>query len=357
MRPALIVSLLCLAAVTCAFAAPPDSSLTVRAVRVTSPVAVDGVLSEAVWQADNAVTRFLQSDPHEGELATERTEVRVAFDDDALYVGARMYDSHPDSILARLVRRDASMSADRFTVFLDPFHDRRSGYYFAVNAAGVLYDGTLFNDGWDDSSWDGVWEGRARRDALGWTVEMRIPFSQLRYDRKPDQVWGVNFGRNLPRRSNEADFLVYPPKKESGFVSRFPDLVGLDGLSPAGAIEVLPYMTGKAEYLEHEVLDPFHDGSRYTPGGGADLRMGVGSKLTLNATANPDFGQVEVDPAVVNLSDVESFFQEKRPFFVENSRVFSFGNEGANDYWGFNWPEPMFFYSRRIGRTPQGGVP
>jgi hypothetical protein len=337
-------------------AAPSPGALTVTAIRTDGPISLDGVLSEPVWQQGTPVTRFLQSDPYEGAPATERTEVRIAYDEDALYVGARMYDSHPDSIVSRLCRRDVSIQADRFAVFLDPFHDHRSGYYFMVNAAGVQYDGTLFNDSWDDDSWDAVWQAKARRDDQGWTAEMRIPYSQLRFAHANPVVWGIDLRREITRRS-ERDYLVYPPRNQSGFVSRFPDLVGIDGVAPGGSIEVLPYLTGKAEYLIHDASDPFNDGSRYQPSGGADLRMGVGGNLTLNATANPDFGQVEVDPAVVNLSDVESYFQEKRPFFVENSRIFSFGNEGANDYWGFNWPEPAFFYSRRIGRSPEGSVP
>ncbi|HET7225239.1 MAG TPA: DUF5916 domain-containing protein [Candidatus Eisenbacteria bacterium] len=329
----------------------------IQAVRLNAPVTVDGVLSESIWQSAPAETQFVQRDPIEGVQPTLRTEVRVAYDDQALYVGARMWDTHPDSILARLVRRDNSCSSDRFMVFIDPLHDRRSGFYFGVNAAGVLYDGTLFNDSWDDNSWDGVWEGRAHIDNQGWTVEMRIPFSQMRFRRGPNTVWAIDFRRELIRR-NETDWIVYIPRKGSGFVSRFPDLVGLGDMHAGSrAVELLPYATGKAEYLQHDPSDPFHHNSHYTPSGGADLRTSVASSLTLNATINPDFGQVEVDPAVVNLSDVESYFQEKRPFFVENSRVFSFGNEGANDYWSFNWPEPTFFYSRRIGRAPEGAIP
>ena len=328
----------------------------IQAARLTEPVTVDGLLKEAVWQNAEAATDFKQRDPEEGVPPSQRTEVRIAFDDDALYVGARLYDTVPDSILARLARRDVSIPSDRFCIYLDPYHDRRTGYYFMVNAAGTHYDGTLYNDSWDDDSWDGVWEAKPHIDAQGWTLEMRIPFSQLRSQRGENCVWGVNFKRVIPRR-NEEDYLVYQPKKGSGFVSRFPDLVGIETGRAGRSIEILPYLTTKAEYLQHKPLDPFHDGSRYEPDGGADLRMGVGSRLTLNATINPDFGQVEVDPAVVNLSDAETYFQEKRPFFVEGSSNFGCGNQGANDYWGFNWPEPTFFYSRRIGRNPQIGAP
>ncbi len=358
----LLLVLAAIAGPAAAQAPPPKEPVTpppMQAVRLTAPVTVDGRLDEAVWQGPPAATRLLQSDPAEGAAATESTWVWVAWDDEALYVAARMFDSCPDSIIGQLVRRDVSTPSDRFMVFVDPFRDKRSGYYFAVNVAGVLYDGTLFNDGWDESSWDGVWQARAQRGGdrgTGWTCEIRVPFSQLRFRRGAEQVWGVNFARRLGRR-NEADYLVYPPKQASGFVSRFPELHGIRNGHHAPTLEVLPYVTGKAEYLAHDPGDPFYDGSRHTPGVGVDLRRGVGNSLTLNATVNPDFGQVEVDPAVVNLSDVETYFEEKRPFFTENRRIFGFGNEGANDYWGFNWPEPTFFYTRRVGRAPQGRLP
>lgn len=327
----------------------------VRAVRLTAPVTIDGDLSEEVWRTAPAASDFKQLDPVEGAAPSQLTEVRVAFDDDAIYVGARMHDTAPDSIIARLARRDVDIQSDRFALYLDPYHDRRSGYYFRVNAAGTLYDGSMYNDGWTDSSWDGVWQARVKRDGGGWSAEMRIPYSQLRYE-NGGSVWGINFSRNIQRRS-EAVFIAYQPKNASGFVSRFPDLVGLERLPSSRSLELMPYLTTKGEFLHHDAGDPFNDGSRNTVDAGGDLRMSVGSRLTLNATVNPDFGQVEVDPAVVNLSAYETFFPEKRPFFVENSSIFRFGNEGANNYWGFNWPEPTFFYSRRIGRAPQGSPP
>jgi hypothetical protein len=325
----------------------------VIATRLSSPVHVDGRLDEPVWTNDHAVTAFTQREPHEGAAPSQRTEVRLAYDDDALYVGARCFDDHPESLLVRLSRRDVEVAADRFAVYLDPFLDRRSGYYFLVSAAGTLLDGTLSNDVSDDDAWDGVWEARTRVDERGWTVEMRIPYSQLRFPSGDRQAWGVNFGR-VVQRHNEESYVVYRPRSGSGFVSRFPELLGIESIRPPRSIELLPYLTSKAEYLTKRPLDPFHDGSRVESNTGGDLRMGVGGRLTLNATVNPDFGQVEVDPAIVNLSDVESFFHEKRPFFVEGSSVFNFGNQGADDYPGFDWPEPKFFYSRRIGRSPQG---
>jgi hypothetical protein len=324
----------------------------VHALRKPAPIAIDGVLSEAVWTSQPGEDRFVQADPDQGAAPSFRTEVHVVYDDDAIYIGARMYDAHPDSVVANVCRRDDNSHSDEFTVFLDPYHDRRTGYFFVISAAGVLRDGVEYNDDWDDGSWDGVWQGRARIDSLGWTAEMRIPYSQLRF-RKSDQYrWGVNFRRNLARR-NEQDFVAFTPRNESGFVSRFPDLVGIESITPARAIQVTPYATSKGEFVQHPVGDPFHSGGRYQPQVGADLKTAVGSKLTLNATINPDFGQVEVDPAVVNLSDVETTFREKRPFFVEGSNSYEFGFGGSNNYMGFNWPGPSFFYSRRIGRSPE----
>jgi hypothetical protein len=330
---------------------------SILATRTKSVLSIDGLRNDIAWGSAQSITSFTQREPDEGAGPTESTDVRVVYDDDALFVSARMYDSAPDSIVARLGRRDADLESDHFVVFLDPYNDDRSGYYFGINAAGTLYDGVLMNDDWDDESWDGVWEGKARIDEKGWYAEFRIPYSQLRFYSAEDHVWGVNFRRGIARK-NELDYIVFTPRDESGFVSRFPDLVGMSGIAPKRQIEVVPYLTARAEFLEHEQGDPFNDGSRYVPSVGADFKMGVASNLTLNATVNPDFGQVEVDPAVVNLSDVETFFPEKRPFFIEGDAVFrQFGQGGANNNWGFNWGNPNFFYSRRVGRPPHGSLP
>src|SRR6267378_2750868 len=335
---------------------PAMAPLQVSATRLVRPIVVDGVLHDAMWEGAERVTGFLQRDPNEGTAPTESTVVYVAYDDAALYIGARLFDAHPDSIVARLGRRDAQTNSDAFTVYIDPYHDRRSGYYFAINAAGTLSDGTLYNDEWDDNSWDGVWEGRVSRDSLGWTAELRIPSSQLRFIQKPQYVWGINFRRDIARK-NERDYLVYTPKNGSGFVSRFVDLVGIEQVTPPPRLEILPYTIGKAELSSRAPGNPFNDGSKLTPGLGADARIGLGPNLTLNATVNPDFGQVEVDPAVVNLSDAETYFSEKRPFFVEGSSTFSFGQGGQRNNWSFNWPGPTYFYSRRIGRALSYGRP
>jgi hypothetical protein len=341
-----------------AFAATPQDaqSREVRASRLPSPVGIDGALDEPAWTAAPPCSAFIQRDPVEGATPSQRTEVRVLFDDDALYVGARLYDTAPDSIVAELSRRDGGTRSDKFLLYLDPYMDRRSGYFFALNAAGTQFDGTLYNDAWNDFSWDGVWQGKVKRDGDGWTAEMRIPFSQLRFPKADIQTWGINFKREMGRGFEDCYF-VNRPKTTNSFVSLFPPLVGLENVQPTNAIEIVPYVTSKGEFLRHAEGDPFNDGSRLNGNMGGDLRMPLGSKLTLNATVNPDFGQVEVDPAVVNLSDVETFFPERRPFFVEGSSIFNTGQQGASDYWGFNYPNPTFFYTRRIGRAPEGSVP
>ncbi len=319
------------------------------------PIRLDGFLSEPVYQRPG-VTAFYQRDPNQGEPVSEPTEVWVSYDDEALYIGARMKDSHPDSILARLSRRDNDVGADRFAVGIDSYHDHRNGYYFIISAAGTLMDGILYNDDWDDGTWDGVWEAKRQILADGWSVEMRIPFSQLRFETKDQYVWGVNFERSIGREK-EQSFLVYTPRNESGFVSRFSDLVGIDHIQPPARFELRPYITSKEALIRHEQGDPFNSGSKFTPDMGGDFKLGIGTNLTLDGAINPDFGQVEVDPAVVNLSDNETYYDEKRPFFIEGMNIFSFGQGGVNSFWNFNWSNPTLFYSRRIGRSPQRGLP
>ena len=330
-------------------------SKKVLAVKLSEKFNLDGKLSESVYKKQ-PIGGFVQRDPEEGNDATEPTEVWVSYDSENLYVGARLYDSNPEAIDASLMRRDNMIESDWFFVYLDPYLDRRTGYYFGVNPGGSLLDGTLFNDSWDDNSWDGIWEAKPRIDEKGWTVEMRIPFSQLRFTESEEMKWGINFNRDI-KRKNEMTYFIMVPKKESGFVSHFATLEGLEGISQKQRFEVLPYVVQKAQYLVHDADDPFYGGNQYKTAIGADFKVGIGSNLNLDATINPDFGQVEVDPAVVNLSAFETYFQEKRPFFIEGSNILRFGNIGVNNNWGFNFGDPTLFYSRRIGRHPQGELP
>jgi len=338
-------------------AAQPEETRNVaevRALRATEPIRLDGRLDDVAWTHAEAADTFEQRDPDEGKPATERTELRVAYDDDALYVGVRLYDTEPKAIVRQLSRRDDQPDADRFTLYLDPHHDHLTGAQFGVSAAGVQSDAVIYNDSWTDSSWDAVWESAVSQDEQGWTLEMKIPFSQLRFPAGENHVFGINAGRVIQRR-NETAFLEMVPKKESGLASRMAHLTGLDGIQPRRALSLLPYTVARAEFVEPATGDPFNDGSRAFGGMGLDAKWGLSSNLTADLTLNPDFGQVEVDPAVVNLSDFETFYEEKRPFFIEGSQIFSnFGRNGANNFWGFNRSEPDLFYSRRIGRSPQG---
>ena len=325
----------------------------IQANRVINPIKIDGLLSEQDWQQPG-ISDFTQRDPIEGAKPTYKTEVWVAYDDEAVYVAARMYDDHPDSIVSRIGRRDADMNSDYFAIAFDSYHDRRTGFFFGVYPSGSIIDGILFNDTWDDRSWDAVWNVATQIDDKGWTAEFRIPYSQLRFSEQSEYTWGVNMARGIDRYKEE-DWFVMIPKKESGFVSHFAELIGIKNIHPPTRIEILPYVVSNLKLTnQYEKGDPFNNGSKFSGNAGVDFKLGLGSNLTLNATINPDFGQVEVDPAVVNLSQYETFFDEKRPFFVDGSNFFNFGYGGSSNNFGFNWGNPNFFYSRRIGRPPQG---
>lgn len=317
-------------------------------------IVFDGKLTEMCWQ-NNSVHEFIQRDPVEGAKETEKTDVWIAFDDKNLYVAAKLYDSKPDSIDAGLARRDWYFDSDWFYFFVDPYNDKKTGYYFKVNPGGAVGDGVLYNDSWDSDSWDGVWEAKTCIDKDGWSLEMRIPFSQLRFKESDVMTWGVNFSRQI-KRKNERTYYIMVPKKESGFVSKFANLEGLTGIKPGQRFEILPYIVQKGQYLVHKSNDPFYKSKQYKTTVGADIKMSIGSNLNLDATINPDFGQVEVDPAVINLTASESYFNEKRPFFIEGANTFEFGFGGSNSYSSFNFGIPELLYTRRIGRSPQGDV-
>ncbi len=317
-------------------------------------IKIDGKLDESVWQL-TPIKDFTQRDPNEGMPASEETNVWIVYDEENIYVAARCYDSHPELIDASMTRRDNYILSDWFAFYVDPYNDKKSGYFFAVNAGGSIIDGVLFNDSWDDDSWDCVWEAKTQIDDKGWTVEMKIPLSQLRFKESEKMKWGINFAREI-KRKNERSYFIMVPKNESGFVSRFATLEGLNGIKSKQRLEIIPYVVQKAQYLIHDEKDPFYKSNQYKTMLGADFKIGLGSNLNIDATINPDFGQVEVDPAVVNLTAFESYFQEKRPFFIEGSNIFYFGIGGANNNWGFNFGWPELFYSRRIGRTPHGDV-
>jgi len=334
--------------------APKAEQKVVEAIRATEKIEIDGFLEENSWQTQG-YSDFTQRDPKDGESPTEKTVFWVAFDDEAIYVAARMFDSNPDKIVSRLSRRDDSVDSDWFIFSVDPYYDRRSGYQFAVSPAGSIIDWTIYNDEFSDTTWDGVWESAAQIDDQGWTVEIRIPYNQLRFKKKDNYTWGVNFRRVIQRKNEEVVF-SWAPKEESGFVSHFAKLVGISDINPGRLIELLPFTANKAAFSPVKKGNPFETGKSFVANGGLDMKVGLKSNLTLDLTANPDFGQVEVDPAVINLSAAETYYQEKRPFFIEGANIFEFGYGGATSHWGVNWSSPSFFYSRRIGRSPHGYV-
>ncbi|MBA4252190.1 MAG: hypothetical protein C0442_10785, partial [Chlorobiaceae bacterium] len=333
---------------------PKNISPKIVAQKLIGKIILDGKLDEQIWQT-TPINNFTQRQPNEGKAATEKTHVWIAYDESYLYFAAKLYDTNPDSIVGRLARRDNFIDSDWFGIFLDPYFDKKTGFFFAVNPIGTQVDGTLFNDGWDDPSWNGVWESATLIDEDGWNVEIKIPFSQLRFKKNDAMIWGINLRRDVYRK-NEHQYFVMIPKSESGFVSKFAELHGLNEIKPSQRLEIFPYIVSKAQYLVHDANDPFYKQNQYKLNFGTDAKIGIGTNLNLDLTINPDFGQVEVDPAVINLTAFESFFEEKRPFFIEGANIFYFGVGGANNNWGFNFGWPQLFYSRRIGRAPQGSV-
>ena len=328
---------------------------TVTAVRIEQAPSVDGRLDDPAWAQARPLPGLIQTDPEEGAPASERTEVRIVYDADAVYVSARLFDAAPDRIVRRLARRDASTHSDEFRLLVDSYHDHRTAFEFVVNPAGVKSDVLIGGDGdYEDDSWDPVWTAATAVDSFGWTVEMRIPFSQLRFSGAPEQVWGVRIERRIQRK-NELAMYPFVAKTEKGVPSRFAHLEGVVGASAPRRLEVLPYVFGRGSFERPAVAqDPFNDGSSYFGGVGADLKYGVTSSLTLDATVNPDFGQVEVDPAYVNLTAFEQELQERRPFFVEGAELFRFGGNGGGLV-KFGDP-PQFVYARRMGAPPQGSA-
>ncbi|MBR9974113.1 MAG: carbohydrate binding family 9 domain-containing protein [Bacteroidetes bacterium] len=308
----------------------------------TDPPLIDGRLDDAVWQRCAPTGGFLQKEPLEGTPATLGTQVRFCYDDDALYIGAVMSVDDPAEIVSTLSRRDNAGNSERLILSFDSYNDNRTAYTFGITADGVRLDyyhpvDQEFNR---DYSYDPVWEAKVTRGDTAWVAEMRIPFSQLRFNARELQLWGLNMNRFIPSR-NEDVYWVLIPKNETGWSSRFGSLSGIRDIAPSSRIEITPYSVADVTISRTgSVGDPFHNRIAWRAGTGLDMKMGLGPNLTLDATVNPDFGQVEADPAEVNLSAYETYYAERRPFFIEGSRLLT--GEG-----------PEYFYSRRIGAPPK----
>ena len=306
-----------------------------RAVRTEQAPKMDGKLDDPCWATSPPETTFTQRYPDRAKPPTEKTEFRVLYDNANLYIGVRAYDRNPKGIIGRLARRDVGVSSDWIQIDLDPYHDHVTGLKLAVNPAGTKLDWAYYEDTQEDLSWDGVWEGVASRDSLGWSTEIRIPFSILRFKPGPNISFGLNVCRGV-ERSKEEDMWMPIYKGESGWISLAGNLTGLQGISPPRHLDLLPYALSR---VDSKPKDPLTNpkGTSFAQRLGLDLKYGLASNLTLDATVNPDFGQVEADPMVLNLSAYETFYLEKRPFFLE----------GASSYY-----TPMtLFYSRRIGKA------
>jgi hypothetical protein len=329
-----------------------DPRPVARAALRQGEVAIDGRLDESAWAAAAPITELVQSSPDEGKPPSQRTELRILYDAGAIYIGARMYDSlGAKGVRSALARRDQVMNgdnnltSDKIAIVFDTFRDKNSRSWFELNPDGVKGD---HQNG--DASYDPVWEGAAKIDSLGWTAEFRIPFSQLRFSRDTNQVWGMQIGRTINRR-NEYDMWAFWRSNEYGGPAYFGTLEGITVGSSPRQVELVPYATSRSKFERARSGDPYHSNSELTYRVGGDAKINLTSNLTLDATVNPDFGQVEVDPAVVNLSVFETTFSEKRPFFISNSQYFSTG--GFNCYFCGNVSNLNFIYTRRIGRSPQ----
>jgi len=316
-----------------------------HAVRRTKPIRIDGRLDEPAWAEVPATGDFWQRRPKEGAPIGQRTEFRIAYDDQAIYVGVRAFDSAPGEIRNLLHRRDQDSGADWVYVMLDSYGDKRTAFGFGLNAAGVQRDMLMYDDTNEDESWDAVWSGASHIDAEGWTAEYRIPLGQLRFSEDDARVWGVQFIRYVGR-TGEQDLWSPTARTDQGFVSKFGSLDGLVGLRGGRRLEVLPYLSGGLGRMAHDDADPFHDAIDPRYGFGLDAKLGLTSAVTVAATINPDFGQVEADPSQVNLSANETYFAEKRPFFLEGTEIFQFSLDQSD-----NGPSALF-YSRRIGAAP-----
>ncbi|MEM6325630.1 MAG: DUF5916 domain-containing protein [Bacteroidota bacterium] len=346
----LVLPLIARAPVAGAQSGPPLPTL--NALRIEpGALRLDGRLDEAAWREAPAATGFIQQSPEAGASASERTDARVLVGPSALYVGMRLYDSQPEAVDDRLARRDTDLTTDIARVLLDSYDDDRTAFAFEVTPAGVKRDVLFFDDIRSDVSWDAVWDVATHRDDEGWTAEFRLPFSQLRFaGGEGPHTWGLQFGRTH-LRTGEVTFWAPLLPETFGLVSRFGALHIPGAMQAPRAVEVLPYVASSLTRAPGTEADPFYRATDVRPSAGVDVKVGLTSDLRLTGTFNPDFGQVEADPAQINLTAYELFFPEQRPFFVEGLDVFTYGRTRAY----FNNNRPLFLYTRRIGRAPQRG--
>jgi len=327
--------------------APPVWSGPITTVKSTlAAVApdIDGRNTDDVWRSAIVISEFREFQPLEDKDPRYRTEAMVAHDAHNFYAFVRAYDPAPDSIETLLARRDTRAPTDQIKIVIDSYHDRRTGYEFAVNPAGVKRDYAIYNDQWEDVNWDAVWDVATRVDSIGWTAEFRIPLSQLRFVPSESNTFGFGVWRDIERHTERVSWPLYRVS-QPGISSQLGEVNGLTGLEPPRRLELSPYAVAKS--LPRTTATGSDQQQDITAG--ADIKYGLTSNMTFNATVNPDFGQVEADPAVLNLSAFETFYSERRPFFVEGRGLYEFDINCS----AVNCGGEGLFYSRRIGRAPQ----
>ncbi|MDH5397521.1 MAG: carbohydrate binding family 9 domain-containing protein [Cyclobacteriaceae bacterium] len=312
---------------------------------------INGNLDDEAWAVGVWSGDFIQHEPFEGQKPTQPTEFKVLYDNNFLYVAIKAYDSSPDSIVNRMTRRD-DIDGDFVGISLDCYHDLRTGFTFLVSSTGVKMDIMLSNDGMtEDTSWDPIWYVKTRMQDWGWSTEMKIPFTQLRFEKNSDEVWGFEVLRQN-YRNDEMSFWQAIPRNASGLIHLFGELNGLENVEPRKILDLTPYAVGSFEKYEATEGNPYASGKDFIPNVGLDGKIGVTNNLTMDFTINPDFGQVEADPSQVNLTAYEVFFNERRPFFVEGKNITSLRvGIGDGDIGNDN-----LFYSRRIGKRPSGSA-
>ncbi|NHF58403.1 carbohydrate binding family 9 domain-containing protein [Flavobacteriaceae bacterium TP-CH-4] len=312
----------------------------------TAGIEIDGVLNDDGWKVAEWAGDFTVFDPDNGKPPSQQTTFKIVYDAKNLYVGVRCYDSIPDKIERRLSRRD-NFAGDWIEINIDSYNDKRTAFSFNVSAAGVKGDEFVSQNGdnWDPS-WNPIWYTASNIDDDGWTAEMKIPFSQLKFGKQEEQIWGLQMNRRV-FREEERSLWQHVPQDTPGWVSEFGILRGLMNIQPQKQLEIQPFFVNQLDTYEKEQGNPFRDGSDFIFNGGLDAKIGITNDLTLDLTVNPDFGQVDADPGAIALDGFQIFFEERRPFFIENKNIFDYRFAGRND---------NVFYSRRIGRNPQGAV-
>lgn len=316
---------------------------------IKNPPVVDGILDDDAWKEGIWCSDFTQNEPYNGKQVSQKTEFKILFDDNNLYAAIRAFDTHPDSIVRRLTRRD-QVEGDVAAIIIDSYHDLRTGFFFGVSAAGVKYDLVYTSDGQvQDSSWDPNWWVKTSLNDNGWVAEIRIPLSQIRFEKNSGDNWGLQIAR-LIYRKNEIDFWQHISKDAPGLIHMFGELKGIDKIRPHKILDITPYIVAKVETFktdkENRIESP---GKGCYLSGGINSKTGVTNNLTLDLTINPDFGQIESDPSEVNLTAFETFYKEQRQFFIEGNNITDY-NLGVGDARVGN---DNLFYSRRIGRAPQ----